>query len=102
MRDLSRATGISLAGLYHYVSSKQQLLHRIQIAAFSQILESLESRLHGVRDPEERIRILIRNHLDYFLTHPLQMKVFTTRPKHYRSPTAARWRASSGGTMNWR
>jgi len=30
-----------------------------------------------VRDPEERIRILIRNHLDYFLTHPLQMKVFT-------------------------
>jgi AcrR family transcriptional regulator len=41
MRDLSRSTGISLAGLYHYVSSKQQLLHRIQMDAFSRILESL-------------------------------------------------------------
>jgi len=77
MRDLSRSTGISLSGLYHYVSSKQQLLHRIQMDAFSQILEQLESRLAGVTDPEERIRILIRNHLDYFLTHPLEMKVFT-------------------------
>ena len=86
MRDLSRATGISLAGLYHYVPSKQQLLHRIQIDAFSQILESLESRLAGVRDPEERIRILIRNHLDYFLTHPLQMKVFTHEAEALQEP----------------
>ena len=77
MRDLSRSTGISLAGLYHYVSSKQELLHRIQMDAFSQILERLEERLEAARDPEERIRALIRNHLEYFLSHPPEMKVFT-------------------------
>lgn len=86
MRDLSRSTGMSLAGLYHYVSSKQQLLHRIQMDAFTRILESLEARLAGVRDPEERIRILIRNHLDYFLTHPVEMKVFTHEAEALAEP----------------
>ena len=86
MRDLSRSTGISLAGLYHYVSSKQQLLHRIQMDAFARILESLEARLAGVRDPEERIRILIRNHLDYFLTHPVEMKVFAHEAEALQEP----------------
>jgi len=77
MRDLSRATGISLAGLYHYVPSKQQLLHRIQMDAFSHILERLEDRLAAVKGPEERVRVLIQNHLEYFLSHPVEMKVFT-------------------------
>lgn len=77
MRDLSRSTGVSLSGLYHYVSSKQQLLHRIQIDAFSRILERLEERLAAVNDPEERVRVLIQNHLEYFLAHPVEMKVFT-------------------------
>ena len=77
MRDLSRSTGISLAGLYHYVPSKQRLLHQIQMAAFSQILERLEERLKGIEDPEQRVRILIQNHLEYFLAHPDEMKVFT-------------------------
>ena len=30
MRDLSRATGMSLAGLYHYFESKEELLNLIQ------------------------------------------------------------------------
>ena len=77
MRDLSRSTGMSLAGLYHYVTSKQALLHRIQMDAFSRILERLEERLAGVEDPEARVRVLIQNHLEYFLAHPVEMKVFT-------------------------
>src|SRR5438477_130215 len=30
MRDISRETGVSLAGLYHYCSSKEELLFLIQ------------------------------------------------------------------------
>jgi AcrR family transcriptional regulator len=93
MRDLSRSTGISLAGLYHYVPSKQQLLHRIQMEAFSRILERLEERLAGIEDPEERVRVLIRNHLEYFLAHPVEMKVFTHEAEalegSYRSEVGA-------------
>ena len=93
MRDLSRSTGISLAGLYHYVPSKQELLHRIQMIAFSRILERLEERLADVQDPEERVRVLIQNHLEYFLAHPVEMKVFT----HEAEALEGTYRSEVGG-----
>ncbi len=77
IRDISRSSGVSLAGLYYYVESKQKLLYLIQIYAFKTILARLERRLSGVSDPQERLRILVRNHLDYLLRHPLEMKVLS-------------------------
>jgi len=75
MRELSRATGMSLAGLYHYFQSKERLLYLIQKHAFSVIVERLKIRLKRVTDPGERIRIFIRNHLDYFVTNQSSLKV---------------------------
>src|SRR5438128_7302063 len=77
MRDLSRASGMSLAGLYHYFESKEKLLYLIQKQSFSTILERLKQRLAGVSDPEEQIRVFIRNHLEYFLAHKKAMKVLS-------------------------
>jgi TetR/AcrR family transcriptional regulator, cholesterol catabolism regulator len=77
MRDLSRATGMSLAGLYYYFESKEKLLYLIQRHAFKTILGRLEPLLEGVSDPEERIRIFIHNHLEYFLEHQQAMKVLS-------------------------
>src|ERR1700739_1922144 len=57
MRDLSRASGMSLAGLYYYFESKEKLLYLIQRHAFTTILEQLRKRLEGAGDPEERIRV---------------------------------------------
>jgi TetR/AcrR family transcriptional regulator, cholesterol catabolism regulator len=77
IRDISRASGISLAGMYYYVESKQKLLYMIQLRTFKKVLELLEKRIAGVTDPHERLRILIRNHLEYFLRHPVEMKVLS-------------------------
>jgi len=77
MRDLSRASGMSLAGLYYYFESKERLLFLIQKHAFSTIVQRLKGRLEGVTDPEERIRIFILNHLEYFLANPAAMKVLS-------------------------
>src|SRR6202142_3430319 len=77
MRDLSRATGMSLAGLYYYFESKERLLFLIQKHTFTTILEKLKSRLEGARDPERRIRIFILNHLEYFLANQSAMKVLS-------------------------
>jgi TetR/AcrR family transcriptional regulator, cholesterol catabolism regulator len=77
MRDLSRATGMSLAGLYYYFESKERLLFLIQKHTFSTIVRRLKSRLEGVIDPETRIRIFILNHLEYFLANQEAMKVLT-------------------------
>ncbi len=77
MRDLSRATGMSLAGMYHYFGSKERLLYLIQKHTFSTILDRLRVRLAGVFDPEQGIRIFIENHLEYFLEHQQAMKVLS-------------------------
>src|SRR5436305_2992136 len=69
MRDLSRASRMSLAGLYYYFDSKEKLLYLIQKYTFSTILERLRQRLEGVEDAEQRVRIFIQNHLEYFLAN---------------------------------
>lgn len=77
MRDLSRASGMSLAGLYYYFESKERLLYLIQKHTFSTIVQRLKSRLEGIDSPEERIRIFILNHLEYFLANQAAMKVLS-------------------------
>jgi AcrR family transcriptional regulator len=77
MRDLSRASGMSLAGLYYYFESKERLLFLIQKHTFSTIVQRLKARLEAVRDPEQQIRIFILNHLEYFLANPASMKVLS-------------------------
>jgi TetR/AcrR family transcriptional regulator, cholesterol catabolism regulator len=77
MRDLSRASGISLSGLYHYFESKEKLLYLIQKHTFSTIVERLRERLDSVADPEQCIRIFILNHLEYFLANRKAMKVLS-------------------------
>jgi TetR/AcrR family transcriptional regulator, cholesterol catabolism regulator len=75
MRDLSRATGMSLAGLYHYFASKEELLYLIQKHTFLTIIENLRGRLQNSSDPEERIRIFIENHVEYSMANKEAMKV---------------------------
>ena len=77
MRDLSRASGMSLAGLYYYFESKERLLFLIQKHTFSTIVQRLKMRLQGVIDPEQQIRIFILNHLEYFLANQAAMKVLS-------------------------
>ncbi len=77
MRDLSRACGMSLAGLYYYFESKDELLYLIQKDLFTTVMELLRERLGGVADPEARVRIFIHNHVEFFLGKPKAMKVLS-------------------------
>jgi AcrR family transcriptional regulator len=77
MRDLSRSSGMSLAGLYYYFESKEKLLYLIQKHTFSTIVERLHKRLSQVEDPAERIRVFILNHVEYFLANQKAMKVLS-------------------------
>src|SRR5215472_11312431 len=93
MRDLSRATGMSLAGLYHYFESKEELLYLIQKHTFSTIIESLREKLQTATDPEDRIRIFIENHLEYFLANKEAMKVLTHEDETLKNGRGAEIRA---------
>jgi AcrR family transcriptional regulator len=77
MRDLSRASGMSLAGLYYYFESKEKLLYLIQKDLFATVMELLRERLKDVGDPEARLRAFIFNHVEFFLAKPKAMKVLS-------------------------
>jgi TetR/AcrR family transcriptional regulator, cholesterol catabolism regulator len=77
MRDLSRASGMSLAGLYHYFESKEKLLYLIQRTTFRTIIERVRPRMAAASDPAERVRVFIANHLEYFLANKKAMKVLS-------------------------
>src|SRR5712672_4774450 len=77
MRDISRATGISLAGLYHYCKSKEELLFLIQDHCFGRVLQRLEERLQSESDPIARLHLFIDNHLSFFAANMAEMKVLS-------------------------
>lgn len=77
IRDISRATGISLSGLYYYFKSKEELLFLIQDHGFGTVLHDLEARLEGVEDPCVRLRQLMENHLSFFVHNMDEMKVLS-------------------------
>jgi len=77
LRDLSRSSGISLAGLYYYFESKEKLLYLIQKHYFTTVMARLQERLQGVSDPEQRVRAFISNHLEYFMANFKAYKVLS-------------------------
>jgi TetR/AcrR family transcriptional regulator, cholesterol catabolism regulator len=77
IRDIARATGVSLSGLYYYFDSKEELLFLIQDHAFGTLVESLDRQLAGATEPQRRLRILMENHLRYFLANKAEMKVLS-------------------------
>jgi AcrR family transcriptional regulator len=77
MRDLSRTSGMSLAGLYYYFESKEKLLYLVQKDLFTSVMELLRERLKPVPDAEDRMRTFIANHVEFFLGKPKAMKVLS-------------------------
>jgi AcrR family transcriptional regulator len=77
IRDIARATDVSLSGLYYYFQSKEELLFLIEDHALATLVESFERLLSGVTDPKRRLRLLIENHLRFFVDNPPEMKVLS-------------------------
>src|SRR3712207_8483116 len=77
MRDISRATGASLSGLYYYCKSKEELLFLIQDNCFGRVLERLEERLGETGDAVARLRLVVGNHLSFFAANMAEMKVLS-------------------------
>ena len=77
IRDIARATGVSLSGLYYYFNSKEELLFLIQDHAFGTLINNLERLLAEETEPQRRLRILMENHLRYFIANTAEMKVLS-------------------------
>jgi AcrR family transcriptional regulator len=92
IRDIARETGVSLAGLYYYFSSKEELLYLIQRHAFQTLLASSRAAIQPLDAPQDRLNKFIQLHLQYFIEHPNEMKVLT----HEVGPLGHAWRQELG------
>jgi AcrR family transcriptional regulator len=75
VRDISRATKMSLAGLYYYFTTKEELLYLIQERCFVTLLERWNRAATPGSDARTRIRLFAENHLSFFLHNMYEMKV---------------------------
>lgn len=75
IRMVAERARISVAGLYYYVSSKEELLFLVQFHAFDQLIQKYRAESQGIEEPVERLRLLIRNHLERFLGNMAELVV---------------------------
>ena len=100
MGDLAKAVGMTKAGLYHHISSKQDMLFQILQHALDGLQRMVIEPAKRLKDPEERLRETIRlnvlgiidqgpkftllfperHHLDL-----AQQEVVAKRIQHYRT-----------------
>ncbi len=75
MRRIAAEAQLSLAGVYHYVAGKEELLYWIQMETFESLLRGLRSSVEGILDPRERLGAAVRNHVRHFGKHMQELKV---------------------------
>ncbi len=85
IRDISRRTGISLAGLYYYFENKEELLFSIIRSAFDTALEQLRASVGNYHGPD-KVRFFIRNHLATFIDHLAVAKVVVHEAENLSGP----------------
>ena len=77
MRDIAAVAGTSLAGMYYYFDSKEEMLYSIQKFCFTAVLAGLAERLQREHDPWRRLYAFIENHLQFFTENVRAMRVLS-------------------------
>jgi TetR/AcrR family transcriptional regulator, cholesterol catabolism regulator len=64
MQDISEAVGLTKAGLYHHVGSKDRLLFEIMNYGMDILDETVVQKVKDIADPREKLRQTIIGHID--------------------------------------
>jgi len=75
MRRIAAEAEVSLAGIYHYVAGKEELLFLIQYHTFDSLLQDLQVSLQGIADPRQRLAAAVHNHVRHFGENMHELKV---------------------------
>jgi AcrR family transcriptional regulator len=96
IREIARSAGLSLAGLYHYVGGKDELLFLTLDRALETLHAALRSALSTARTPELRLLALIRTHLDFGFQHPSELKIINRDWEQLAEPRRSEIAAKRG------
>jgi TetR/AcrR family transcriptional regulator, cholesterol catabolism regulator len=68
MNDVASALKLSKGGLYHHFQSKDEILFDLMDHAMNITQERVINCVRDIADPEERLRMLIRRHIEVVLS----------------------------------
>jgi len=68
MNDVASALKLSKGGLYHHFQSKDEILFNLMDHAMDITQERVINGVRDIVDPEERLRMLIRRHIEVVLS----------------------------------
>ena len=68
VRELAKAVKIQGPAIYHHFKSKKEILNEINDISWRKFQEEVVDEIRKADDPEERIRIYIRNMIRYQLS----------------------------------
>lgn len=75
VRKVAAKAGIGLSGIYYYYKNKDELLYAIQEHTFSTLVGLLKQKLSGANSPEDKLRAVIDNHINFFVNNINDLKV---------------------------
>ncbi len=82
MGDLAKAVGMTKAGLYHHISSKQDMLFQILQHAMDGLERVVIEPARRLSDPEKRLREIIRLHVRGLFEHGLEFALLFPERRH--------------------
>ena len=80
--DIAQAVGMTKAGLYHHISGKQDMLYQIMSHAMDELERVVHMPVQLIDDPEERLRQLMRLHIQGSVEHGLAFTVLMSEINH--------------------
>ena len=75
IRDISSALNISKPGLYFHFENKQQMLYDLAYDFLDRSNRYLKEAMAPIKDPKEKLYLIIQSHIKFFVEHPAQIKV---------------------------
>ncbi|MFZ0418794.1 MAG: TetR/AcrR family transcriptional regulator [Candidatus Sulfotelmatobacter sp.] len=94
MNDVAAALKLSKGGLYHHFQSKDEILFEIMDHAMEITQERVINPVRGIADAEERLRALIRLHIEVVLS-PRDREITVMLHENHPLPPALRKRINS-------
>ena len=94
MNDVAAALKLSKGGLYHHFQSKDEILFEIMNHAMEITQERVLNPVRGIADPEERLRALIRLHIEVVLS-PRDREITVMLHENHPLPPSLRKRINS-------
>lgn len=94
MNDVAAALKLSKGGLYHHFQSKDEILFEIMNHAMDITQERVLNPVRGIADPEERLRALIRLHIEVVLS-PRDREITVMLHENHPLPPALRKRINA-------